>query len=277
MLSDAIPFRAALFDLDGTLLDSTKRIPDSAAEALMAARAKGVKVFVCTGRSLRVEKMLGWTTEMTLFDGGVYCNGACICLDGEIRYAFIAPEAVRAVIDEVSRYPDVHLSLNGEGADHAFNFDPPQSMMGPWGMKPEEIHPLDDAAINHCTKMLVFYRELVNSTRQLPEKLFPRLQERCGDQATMYLTDQGATIQIVSKESSKRVGIEKVRRALGLEMDEIAVFGDDLNDLEMITAYPVSIAMGNGVEAVKSAAKYVTTANDEGGIAHALKNILHII
>lgn len=269
--------KALFFDLDGTLLDSSKKIPASAAEALMTARARGVKIFVCTGRSLRVEKMLGWTTEMQLFDGGVYCNGACICMNGETRYVFIEPEAVRAVLVEVSRHEGVHVSLNGEGADHAFNFDPPQSMMGPWGMKREDIHPLDDAAISHCTKMLVFYRELVNSTRKLPEDLFPRLQAACGDRATMYLTDQGATIQIVSRESSKRVGIEKVRKALGLETDEIAVFGDDLNDLEMISAYPVSIAMGNAVEAVKSAAKYVTLDNDKGGIAHALKEILHII
>jgi glucose-1-phosphate adenylyltransferase len=49
------------------------------------------------------------------------------------------------------------------------------------------------------------------------------------------------------------------------------------NLAEMISAYPVSIAMGNGVEAVKSAAKYVTLPNDEGGIAHALKHILHVI
>ena len=269
--------KALFFDLDGTLLDSEKKIPASAAQALTAARQKGVKVFVCTGRSLRVEKMLGWTTEMTLFDGGVYCNGACICLDGKTKYVYIQPEAVRAVLEEVSRYEGVHVSLNGQDADHAFNFDPPDSMMGPWGMKREDIHPLDDAAINGCTKMLVFYKGLVDSTRKLPEELFPRLQARCGEGATMYLTDQGATIQIVSRESSKRTGIETVRKALGIVPEEIAVFGDDLNDLEMISAYPVSIAMGNAVEEVKSAAKYVTLENDAGGIAHALKNILHVI
>ena len=269
--------KALFFDLDGTLLDSGKKIPPSAAEALMAARAKGVKVFVCTGRSLRVEKMLGWTTEMQLFDGGVYCNGACICLDGETKYVCIEPEAVRAVLEEVSRYEGVHVSLNGEGADHAFNFDPPESMMGPWGMKPGDIHPLNDAAINHCTKMLVFYKELVNSTCPLPEDLFPRLQEKCGDRATMYLTDQGATIQIVSRESSKRAGIERVRQALGIQPEELAVFGDDLNDLEMIRAYPVSVAMGNAVGEVKAAAKYFTRANDDAGIEYALNEILHII
>lgn len=269
--------KALFFDLDGTLLDSGKKIPASAANALTEARRKGVKVFVCTGRSLRVEKMLGWTTEMQLFDGGVYCNGACICLDGETRYVFIEPEAVRAVLDEVSQYEGVHTSLNGEGAEHAFNFEPPQSMMGPWGMKPGDIHPLDDAAINHCTKMLIFYKELVNSTRKLPEELYPRLLERCGDLATMYLTDQGATIQVVSRESSKREGIEWVRKELGIAPEELAVFGDDLNDLEMISAYPVSVAMGNAVEEVRAAAKYVTIPNDEGGIAYALKEILHVI
>ena len=68
-----------------------------------------------------------------------------------------------------------------------------------------------------------------------------------------------------------------MRKALGIQPEELAVFGDDLNDLEMIRAYPVSVAMGNAVEEVKSVAKYVTLDNDKGGIAHALKEILHII
>ena len=269
--------KALFFDLDGTLLDNTKKIPPSAVAAIQAARAKGVKVFVCTGRSFRVDRMLGWTEEITLFDGGVYSNGACICLEGKTEYVTIDPAVVRTVIGEVSRYPEVHLSLNGEAARHAFNFTPPASILGPWGITPEDIVPLDESAVNAATKLLIFYRELVNSTRPLPEELFPRLQALCGDRATMYLTDLGATIQIVPRESSKRAGIEKVRKALGLAVDEIAVFGDDLNDLEMIRAYPVSVAMGNAVEAVKAAAKYVTLQNDEGGIAHALKNVLHII
>ena len=269
--------KALYFDLDGTLLDSAKKIPASAAQALTAARQKGVKVFVCTGRSLRVEKMLGWTTEMQLFDGGVYCNGACICLDGEAKYMYLQADAVRAVLEEADRFPEVHVSLNGVGADHAFNYTPPEEILGPWGMTKADIHTLDDKIINHCTKMLAFYKELVNSTRKLPEELYPRLLERCGNEATLYLTDQGATIQVVSRESSKRTGIEKVCAALGLAPEDIAVFGDDLNDLEMIRTYPVSVAMGNAVEEVKAAAKYVTLENDAGGIAHALKKILHVI
>lgn len=269
--------KALFFDLDGTLLDSSKKIPASAVEALLEARKRGVMVFVATGRSLRVDKMLGWTEEVQLFDGGVYCNGACLHLRGETTYMCIPPEAVRSVISEVSRYPDVHLSVNGEGARHAFNFDPPESLMGPWGVTPADIFPLDDKAINAATKILIFYKELVNSTRPLPRELFPRLQALCGHAAQMYLTDQGATIQIMCKDASKRAGIRRVCQALDLLEDEIAVFGDDLNDLEMLSSFPCSIAMGNAVPEAKAAARYVTLANDQDGIAHALRALLHVI
>ena len=269
--------KALFFDLDGTLLDGEKKIPPSAVEALQAARARGMKVYVATGRSLRTERMLGWTTETTLFDGGVYSNGACICLDGQAQYVTIAPEAVRAAIDEAGRYPDVHLSVNGEGAIHAFNYRPPEFILGPWGITPQDIIPLDEMAVRQATKVLIFYKELVNSTRPLPEDLFLRLQARAGSLATMYLTDQGATIQLVPKESSKRAGILSICERMGYAPEEIAVFGDDLNDLEMIRTFPVSVAMGNAVAEVKAAARHVTLSNEEGGIAHALKHILHVI
>jgi hydroxymethylpyrimidine pyrophosphatase-like HAD family hydrolase len=70
--------------------------------------------------------------------------------------------------------------------------------------------------------------------------------------------------------------VDHVRRSLGLAPEEIAVFGDDLNDLEMITHFPVSVAMENGVPEVRAAARHVTLSNDEGGVAHALRCVLHI-
>ena len=71
--------------------------------------------------------------------------------------------------------------------------------------------------------------------------------------------------------------LKQIAEKHGVLPDEIAYIGDDLNDLPMLARYPVSVAMGNAVEDVKAAAKYVTLKNDEGGIAHALKEILHII
>ncbi len=64
---------------------------------------------------------------------------------------------------------------------------------------------------------------------------------------------------------------------LGLTQEEIAVFGDDLNDMEMLSHCPNSVAMGNAHPRIKEIAAHVTLSNDADGIAHALKSIFHII
>ena len=270
--------KALFFDLDGTLLTSDKTIAPSTRSAILEARQRGVKAFIATGRSFYLDKMLGWTDEdFALFDGGVYCNGGCICLDGETHCSLIDPQAIRIVLEEAARFPEVHMSLHGPRDEHAFNFTMPKALWGPWGLCQERILPLDDRIIQGCIKLLLFYDELVNSTRVLPPELFSRIQARCEGLANVYLTDQGRAIQMVSCNSGKRAGIEFVRKRLGLQAEDVAVFGDDLNDMDMLSFYPNSVAMGNGAPQVKTAARYITLSCDEDGIAYALKTLLHII
>lgn len=270
--------KALIFDLDGTLLDSSKRIPDSACEALRACRNRGVRIYFCTARSARLDKMLGWgEREFSLFDGGIYCNGAVMRLDGETRHAFIDPAAVQGTLDMLRDYEGVHLSLHMENEVHAFNFTLPDDMLGPWGLTREEIAVIDDHACRTATKLLIFHDSLVDAVRTLPEELFGRLEGVLGDLASFYLTDQGRTIQAVSLDAGKKQAIRRLRAELMLNADEIAVFGDDVNDLEMLSDCPNSVAMGNGAAAVKAAAAHVTRSNDEGGVAFALRELLHMI
>ncbi|MBQ8201782.1 MAG: HAD family phosphatase [Clostridia bacterium] len=270
--------KALFFDLDGTLLSSSKTILPSAREALTACRAQGVQVYFATARSARLDRMLGWTdAEYALFDGGSFCNGACMQMRGETCYAFIDPTAVQDVLAAVKEHPGVHLSLHMPQEVHAFNYRLPDAALAPWGLTREEIAVIDDNAVQSATKLLVFHDDLVNTDRLLPPGLFAMLQERCGSRANIYLTDQGRTIQVVPLTAGKVAAIERMRQSLGLETDEIAVFGDDINDLEMLTRYPHSVAMGNGAQAVRTAAAYVTHGNDDDGIAYALRQLLRII
>ena len=59
---------------------------------------------------------------------------------------------------------------------------------------------------------------------------------------------------------------------LKIKKDEILVIGDGLNDLEMISEFPNSVAMGNGVEELKKAASYTTDHIVNDGFAKALKH-----
>ena len=270
--------KALFFDLDGTLLDSGKRIPASAKEALRQARQRGVKVYLASARSPRLGETLDWTEEeFSLFDGGIYSNGGYVEAEGQGRYAFIDRAAVREVVSAVQAEGCVHMSLHTPGHGYTLNFPLTENLKKSWGITEENLRPLDDNTMDHTAKMLIFWRELVGETELLPAALCQQIQAICQGRARAYITDGGATMQLTSLDAGKLTAIRSVQRQLGLQDEEIAVFGDDVNDLEMIQAYPVSIAMGNAVEEVKAAAKHITLPNDEGGIAYALKDILHII
>lgn len=268
--------KALFFDLDGTLLTSQKALLPSTHAALLHCREQGIRVFLATARSPRLTTMLGWSdAELSLFSGGLYSNGACIQLDGQTRYAYIDPRAVASCILLAEQY-GVQLSLHMEGDLHAFNHHLPDRMLKPWGVKRSDILPLDAQTATHAVKILLYTDYLVESTQELPAGLFSALQAACGHQARLYLTDGGRTIQVAGLTASKQAAIEAVCTQLNILPAETAVFGDDLNDMEMLAHCPNSIAMGNAHPQIKATAAHVTLTNDEGGIAYALEKILHL-
>ena len=266
--------RALFFDLDGTLLSSEKRIPESARTAIARCRERGVKVFFATARSPRLRQTLKWTdAEYALFDGGVYANGGCVEFGGGMRHCYIDSRAVRICIEQAARFEDVHLSLHTPQEGYAFNFPVDDFLIEDWGLNGANIRRIDDATIAETTKMMIFYDHL-NDSHPLPEQLGHALQTACAGLANVYITDGGSSIQVTGVDSGKLKGIESIRRQLGLETEEVCVFGDDVNDLEMISFYPNSVAMGNAVESIRQAAKFVTRTNDEDGVAFAIEMLL---
>ncbi|MET0330089.1 MAG: HAD hydrolase family protein, partial [Dyella sp.] len=61
---------------------------------------------------------------------------------------------------------------------------------------------------------------------------------------------------------------------LGIAADNIMALGDQQNDLAMIKYAGLGVAMGNGVDEVKAASRYVTRSNREDGVAHAIEKFV---
>ncbi|GGE28844.1 bifunctional Cof-type HAD-IIB family hydrolase/peptidylprolyl isomerase [Streptococcus himalayensis] len=78
---------------------------------------------------------------------------------------------------------------------------------------------------------------------------------------------------VVAIDGSKAVGVAKVVEHLGLKPENVLVFGDGLNDLELFDYAGMSIAMGLAHEKVKEAADYVTETVEEDGIFKALEQL----
>lgn len=78
------------------------------------------------------------------------------------------------------------------------------------------------------------------------------------------------SVDILDSVGSKARGIESVTRHLGLKMENVMAFGDGLNDIEMLQAVGVGVAMGNGHESLKQLANHITDHIEEDGIYNFL-------
>lgn len=83
-------------------------------------------------------------------------------------------------------------------------------------------------------------------------------------------------IELIGKRCSKSEALKELCKRLNLSMDQVMAVGDSENDIDMLEAAALSVAMENGEERVKEQAAYITTSNDCDGLAKAINcKVLH--
>ena len=81
-------------------------------------------------------------------------------------------------------------------------------------------------------------------------------------------------LEVIPKVINKGQGIRDICAVLGIDPAQVISFGDAANDIPMLEAAGMGVAMGNAQEAVKAAADMVTLSNNEVGIAAALEKLI---
>ena len=264
---------ALFFDLDGTLLNSQKQISRKTAGTLQKCKDKGVKLFIATARPPLLDKMLSWDASvLSLFDGGSYYNGGCVVLDRYKSYTPVSDDVVRASIALVYRYDAVNIALQMECEKHAFRFPLDGPGYRSWGLSADDAFSVNETGDMKTIKILIFYHNFVDTAVPVDGSLVSALGALCENTARLYLTDNGTLVQIMARGVNKANGVKKIQAAYGFTNDEIAVFGDDVNDIEMLTGCRVSVAVANAPNDVKAAANYICGSNDCDGVAEWIED-----
>ncbi|KRN28713.1 HAD superfamily hydrolase [Lactobacillus selangorensis] len=81
-------------------------------------------------------------------------------------------------------------------------------------------------------------------------------------------------LEIMNPDANKGSGLKNLAENLGLAPENIMAFGDEQNDIPMFDYAGTAVAMGNGSEAAKAHADYITASNDDDGIAKALDQLV---
>lgn len=248
-------------DIDQTLYShNTKKIPESAIDAIREMQAKGIKVFICSGRNYYLVRKTGLLNIITP-DGLIVMNGACAIINGKIIYRYPIPGEVVDVMIKFSKRLKFGLTLIEESEGHINYVDERViSAHEKYGTRFPQPRSFPDHYDRTVYQMIAFCDEL-------DESLFlPHLKTCKSARWDEYAVD------IMLKDSDKAKGILAVLEHYGYTPEQALSIGDNPNDIEMLQFTGTSVAMGNGKSEVKAVADYVTDDIDNDGWAKAMRH-----
>lgn len=257
------------FDIDGTLAWQDPRLTqdlpederdlspypnETVAQAIRAFVANGNKAFICTGRTLSCihPKLLElpWTGVVCLAGGYAELEGRIV------RNAAINPGLLQRLAPYLEQSGEV---IRFEGIDRVVRMsaDAPET----YGYARTVGDAVTQLEHYNAYKILMS-TPLANRIAQ-DEELGPLL---CLNELELEVTE------ISPRECTKRAGISAVLDALGPDHGTVYGIGDASNDIALMEAVDVGIAMGNAPDFLKEKADYVTDSIDHDGVVTALEH-----
>lgn len=271
--------KAIFFDVDGTLLSSNGRVSKSTKRAIAQAQKKGILCGISTGRGPSSLTKIVKNLNLDMF---VTYNGQLVYTKEKILYARAFE---KEVIEEIVHFGNNHSrqilfgskdrtegSLTMRIGESAFvrrciRFIPRKFPIRRMKLILQKYSPNKRKNRYSHLKILQesIYQCMMFGAKYEHQKLQAALPNCDFQRSNPYAVD------LVPKGGSKVRGIQFFLGDQGIGLEEAMAFGDHLNDIEMLKAVGVGIAMGNGEPATKKSADYVTDSHDRKGIEKALK------
>ncbi len=269
--------RLIALDLDGTLLDSQKRLSHRNEEVLKECIRRGIFIVPCTGRI-----WFGVPEFIRNFPGIRYAitvNGAVIEDVREHRVLDERKLSCEHALELLALAKQFHTMYDAYAGGHAFGEARFLDHLEVFGVEPEL-----QKMIRSTRENVPDVAEAVRQLGQPVEKVnyfFGDLAER--QRAKEALLARGDVLvsssfannlEINALGASKGDAILRLAKHLDLEPEQTMGFGDGENDISMIRMAGTGVVMGNAMETLKTHADYITVTNDEDGVAHAIEALV---
>lgn len=264
--------KLALTDLDDTLIPLAHRgsASERTIEAIHAMLDAGLHFGPVTGRTPSGVYQTFHGDERC-FATGAYANGQIVMLDGEVIHKeWCSAEALQHVAEVMDELGEGALAVyDVEGPDRSGWFvsrDPGRCENG-FGWQLNNYHtmahvkgPMLKANVHVLSSLS---RERHIEMRDLLRREVPELD-------FVFPSNTAPLIDVTPKGYGKGSASVILADALGIGIDEVAVFGDSENDLIMLAAVPNSVAVANASDEAKAAARWECGRSDDEGVADAL-------
>lgn len=251
---------AVVLDLDGTLLNSNKKVSDRNQKSIDLLMTSGIPVIIATARPPRAVQFL-LPREIQSQAIMVYYNGAMIVSEqlGLNQHFSIDSKLSSELIDYLIEMEREHwLSIEVEDTWYSYKDLDYRSVM---------------KVVSNPKKIGLSEIKQLNPTKILVSNLtsIEPLYTKFGKKANIIQTDSQQLLQIMRLNISKEYAVIEVSKILGISPENIMVFGDDFNDLGLFKLCGYPVAMGNAIDELKDLAKFIADTNDNDGVAQILE------
>ena len=269
-------------DLDGTLFDNISRISKRNLTAIRSITDKGIHVVISTGRPFEgipfdQIKGTGINYAITANGSGIYEISTGKCL-----YENAMDEELVTPILNFLLTRDIHMDafIGGKGYTPVQCVETAQKLTVPSSIKNYII-----TTRTRLDNILQFIHENQLKVQKMTLNFYPAADGTLIDRETVrkFLVSNPSittvcggynNLEFTRADANKGVGLRKLAEILGVNPDATMAIGDTENDLAIIEAAGIGVAMGNATDAVKARADYVTTTNTKDGVAAAIEHFI---
>ena len=246
-------------DIDGTLLDTHGRMPESNCTAIYDAVAAGIHVALVTGRSYPFARPVADRLPSSV--SLIVSNGAVErAMDGSTFVRrLLDRDTARQVLNATRRHRHAAALVFDRDFDRQVVYETMDwehpGRQRYWSRNHSHIAqsiPLEDALIEDPIQ--VMYNGGVDDMRALFD----------------WLQRDFSLVDVTSSEATKGRALAWRAQQLGLSRDEVMAIGDNFNDVEMLEFAGHPVLMDNAVDSLKSRGWHVTAHQDEAGVAQAI-------
>lgn len=260
--------------MDGTLLNSNAELPEKTFEIIDRLHEKGVAFAVASGRHyLSLQRLYDEIKDDIVI---IAENGGIILDKGKMIFAnLLTREDVYDIVDAVNSIPGLKITICGLKSAYMFE----ENIMNEVPVELVDSHfpiraiikSLDDLPADEEIVKLAVFDGQFNARENIYDKL------KHLDHKYQFAVSGAQWTDIMNLGVNKGSAIQKLKEQLGATNEETMVFGDALNDYEMMQEAYYSYAMDNALPEIKAISNFTAPSNDQQGVIRVLENLLAMI
>ncbi len=264
-----MPYRVLVCDLDGTLLLDPPDLDPDLVEGCRRAVERGLIFSIATGRMPPGAER--YIAELGADGPGVFYNGALVRdpEDGRDLMRLTLPRGLIWRAHEVFAHAPVNPLFYRDDQLYCLDESWAARLYAEEQAVPLEV--IDEPADFLC--MGGFVKTLFIGHPETLPIVRDELARAVGGEARLVMTRRDY-LEMIPPTASKGAALRVVADHLGVPLEEIVAVGDQENDLEMIRAAGLGVAMPQAPEAVRAQAGRVAPTPDKGGLLALFREIL---